>query len=72
MLGATDRAEVLGQTSGWFVQALLADASARSAFLESASVGLSRDEAQLVDFPTTFRRMDERMAAGKAGKLDES
>ena len=70
MLGGTDQAEVLGQTSEWFVRALLGDLKARSAFLESVSVGLSPDEAQLVDLRGTFRRMDERIAAGKAGKVE--
>jgi hypothetical protein len=72
MLGGTDRAEVLEHTSDWFVRALLGDVKARRALLESVSVGLSPDEARLVDLAATFRRMDARIAAGKEGKVDKS
>jgi hypothetical protein len=65
ILGGTDRAVVLGQTSDWFVRALLGDVKARRAFLESVSVGLNPDEARHIDLPGTFRRMDARIAAGK-------
>jgi hypothetical protein len=67
ILGGTDRAAVLGQMSDWFVRALLGDVKARRAFLESVSIGLTPDEARHIDLPGTFRRMDERIAAGKPG-----
>jgi hypothetical protein len=63
ILGATDRADILGQRSDSFVRGLLGDVKVRRALLEPVPVGLGPDEARLVDLPETFRRMDERIAA---------
>ncbi len=63
MLGATDGAEALASTSGYFVEAMIGDPKAREAFAESASLELGRADAQLVDFPGTFQRMDARVEA---------
>lgn len=67
-LGVTDTIEVLAQTSGWFVRAMLGDTRARRAWVDSAAgeeAGLGRPS---IDFDKVFRRFDAHIAALKAGE----
>ena len=68
LLGGTDRARNLAETSAWFTQALLGDERVRRHITESLTETLTPEQAQLLDLTETFRRMDARLAAGRTGE----
>ena len=63
LLGGTDHARTLVETSAWFVRALLGDERVRRAVAESMAETPSHAQAQLVDLTETFQRIDARLAA---------
>lgn len=69
LLGGTDRARTLAETSAWFVRALLGEEPVRRAIAESLAETLTPAQAQLLDLTETFHLMDARLAAGRTGGL---
>ena len=67
LLGATDQARILAETSAWFIRALLGDKGVRRNIVESIAETATPELARLVDLHRTFQLMDARVAAGSVG-----